>query len=311
MFLVGDIGGTKTKLRLVLDNEIKREQLLESAKYDSFFALASDFLQGLKLKGCCLALAGPVIGNRCKLTNLVWQVSKEELETRLGCPVFLLNDLEAMCYGVLELQESDTFVLKQGKKMLGNMAVIASGTGLGEAGIIWDGKKHLPFASEGGHVDFAPEDEWEMNFFRYLKRRYGHVSYERVVSGMGVTNIFNFLCEERKISSPLLGREDVGKEITEKAKGGDPICIETMERFFRIYGREAGNLALKYWAVGGVWIGGGIAYNALKMLEKSSFSSAFYAKGRFSERLKEIPLKVILNLNAPLLGALHFLKLYK
>jgi len=322
LILGGDVGGTKTWLGLFRaggGDAAAPLALQRAAKYASGSAAGLDDLVAGFLADepepvdfACFGLPGPVRGDRAKLVNLPWEIDAGSLAARFGFrAAFLINDLVANAYGIGELQADDFAVLHAGEPGAnGNMAVISPGTGLGEAGIFWDGRKHLPFAGEGGHADFAPRTETEIGLLRHLLREYGHVSAERVLSGsMGIPNIYRFLRDtgrapETPAVAASLATQDHGAVVTQAALDGTcPLCAQTMEIFAAILGAEAGNLALKTMATGGVFIGGGIAAKILPLLRRPALLEAFFAKGRFDGFMRRIPLRVILNDRAALLGA--------
>jgi glucokinase len=254
-----------------------------------------------------------VIEGKSKATNLPWELDERRLATTLRIPqVKLLNDLEAAAYGMLHLDPTDLCVLQSGPPRKGNIAVIAAGTGLGEAILYWDGARYHPIATEGGHTDFGPRSDREVELLRYLQRECGHVSYERVLSGPGLFNIYRFLRDSGVAPEPewlqkRIAEGDPGVVISEIGLvGGDPLCTQALDLFCALYGAEAGNLALKAFAVGGVYIGGGIAPKILPKLQDGTFTSAFADKGRFGELLQSIEVKVALNLRTPLIGAAHY-----
>jgi glucokinase len=317
MILAGDIGGTKTALA-VLDEtsatrRIVREVTLPSREIESFEDAAATFIGGapaLRVRAACFGVAGPVVDGRCVTTNLPWELEESKLAGVLGCPVRLINDLEAAATGVLDLQDEDFLILQAGQRRSArHMAMIAAGTGLGEAFMIWDGARYRVVASEGGHVDFAPRDELEVDLLRFLRAEFGHVSYERVLSGPGLHHIYRFLQMRAGHAAPdwlrhRLGSEDPSAVISEVAlAGGDPVCVEALDHFVSVYGSEAGNLALKAVAMGGVVVGGGIAPRIRARLTDGRFVKAFLAKGRFGELLSTVPVKVSLDPRAPLWGA--------
>lgn len=322
VILGGDIGGTKTWLgifRASGSDSAAPLTLQRAAKYSSKSAaglnqLIAEFLEDERdpVDFACFGLPGPVRGRRVRLINLPWEVDADALAAHFGFrAAFLINDLVANAYGIGELSPRDFAVLHQGETgVSGNMAVISPGTGLGEAGIFWDGRKHTPFACEGGHCDFAPRTELEVGLLKYLFAPYGHVSFERVLSGsMGIPNIYHFLRETgRAAETPSIAEAlktgDAGSIISKAAlEDACPLCVQTMEIFASILGAEAGNLALKVMATGGVFIGGGIAAKILPLLQRPPLMEAFFAKGRFGEFMNKIPLRVILNDRAALLGA--------
>lgn len=326
--LVGDIGGTKTGLgvaetdgRAVTLDAVRR---YPSADFDSLQALVIRYLQdtGQTPRSDCplgaFAIAGPVEGRRSKTTNLPWEIDADLIEDILGFrAVGLLNDLEGVAWGVGALGPDDLAEIHPGGERddprSGNRCVVAAGTGLGEAGLYWDGVRHRPFATEGGHTDFAPEDEREFALLQHLQERYGRVSWERVVSGMGIGNIYGFLLRWRRSVTPdWLAAEIAGGDLAAAvaqaaAAGRCAICAETMDLFYRLYGREAGNLGLKQMALGGVYLGGGIAPKNLDALRASQFLQGFFAKGRMEPLMRRMPVRVILRGDTPLLGAARFM----
>jgi glucokinase len=237
------------------------------------------------------------------------------LSRTLGTPVKLLNDLEAMGYGMLYLRPEELLPLNPHARPRrdGNIAVIAAGTGLGEGMLYWDGQRYHPLASEGGHADFAPRTDQEIELLRWLRARHGHVSYERVLSGPGLYNVFSFLRERgaARETPALAGRlkevEDPNIAITELGvAGADPLCVATLDLFGTLYGAEAGNLALKCLALGGVFVGGGIATHLVSVLQNGCFLRGFLDKGRFDSLLQDLAVHAALNPNAGLLGAAHY-----
>lgn len=320
MILAGDIGGTKTVIGL-FDEAGDRlrpvhENTFPSRGHGTLEEILDRFLRGragLALRGACFGVAGPVLEGRCKTTNLPWELDEEKLADTLRIPrVKLLNDLEATAYGMLHLDPTDLCVLQPGSKRNGNIAVIAAGTGLGEAMLYWDGKRHHPLASEGGHGDFAPQTDLEVELLVYLRREFGHVSYERLLSGPGLFNIYRFLRDSAFASEPQWLRErisqgDPSAVVSQLGLAGEhPLCAKALDLFTSVYGREAGNLALKALAVGGVYVGGGIAPNILSKLQDGTLVGAFTDKGRLAELMRTIEVKVALSPRAPLIGAAHY-----
>jgi len=317
--LSGDIGGTKTRIALadVVSGkiEIRREESYPSADYRSLESITAEFLGStpdtLLPQGAGFGVAGPVRNNRCETTNLPWLIDGRAMERALNVPaVHLLNDLEATARGIGALSGSDLYELHPGNPdPAGNISVIAAGTGLGEAGMCRHGEGVRPFASEGGHTDFAPTDELEFGLQQFLSRQYGHVSWERVVSGIGIADIYRFLCHHLGADTPpwlreQLERGDAGAAISEAAQSSRcEICERTMDLFVQLYGREAGNHALKVMATGGVYLGGGIAPKILRRLRKPEFLAAFFAKGRMEPLMRNMPVRVILNDRAALYGS--------
>lgn len=313
--LAGDIGGTKTRLAIaeVIANQVnvERETTYPSRNFPTFEALLADFLTGAQIPAyAAFGIAGPVQGRAVRTTNLPWYIEADALQHRFGFKICtLLNDLESVAYGLPALGADDLLTLQLGQAdACGNSAVIAAGTGLGEAGLFWDGNQHHPYATEGGHTSFSPKNDLEMDLLRYLQNLYGHVSWERVVSGMGLLDLHNFLRSYRKSVLPAwlaeeMRTEDSGAAISRAAlAGNDDICIEAMDVFVRLYGGEAGNLALKTMSRGGVYVGGGIAPKILPLLQRGTFIKAFLDKGRMRPLLEAMPVKLILNERAALFG---------
>jgi glucokinase len=322
VILAGDIGATKTVLALFREVsgsiEVVREEIYQSQKFSRFEQVLARFLangESVRIKAVCLGVAGPVRDGRCKTTNLSWSLDEQSLAKSLGVKnVCLLNDLAAMAYGMLFLPSRQVAVLNEGRppKRRGNIAVIAAGTGLGEAILCWDGQDYFPVASEGGHVDFAPQTDLEMELFRFLRSEYGHVSYERILSGPGILNIYNFLRQTGIAPEPdwlrkRLQAGDPSPTITEIGlRQGHELCTESLALFASIYGAESGNLALKTLSLSGVYLGGGIAPKILDKLKDGTFMQAFYDKGRYSDLLRKIPVKVALNPRVGLIGAARY-----
>ncbi len=315
LILTGDIGGTKTRLALVAvagtQVEIQSECTYASKDFAQFDILLASFLAGVDSKvHAAFGIAGPVKGRAVRTTNLPWHIDADVLQQRfsfLSC--CLLNDLEAMAYGLPALGKHDLLTLQVGSaQAVGNAAVIAAGTGLGEAGLYWDGSQYQPFATEGGHTSFTASDELEFALLRYLQQRHEHVSWERVVSGMGIVTLHEFLCDYRCTPMPTelaarMREGDPAAVIAQAAAdASDDICVETMQRFVRLYGAEAGNLALKVMSRGGLYLGGGIAPKILPLLKASEFMENLLGKGRMRPLLEAMPIKVILNDRAALFG---------
>ncbi|MFZ1538864.1 MAG: glucokinase [Chromatiaceae bacterium] len=318
--LVGDVGGTKTVLALAERSQgrfyLDRELRLPSGDFASLEELVRHYLTetGLVPDRAALAVAGPVRDGRCEITNLPWVIDSGQLAAAMGWrDVFLLNDLEAVAWGISALGPEDLAILHPGEEgAQGNACVIAAGTGLGQAGLFWDGQRHHPFATEGGHSDFAPETAQEEALLGWLRQRHGHVSWERLVSGLGLRNIYEYLLSQEGLGQSSSGLEEGGDDLgaaiaTGAASGTCPLCVTAMALFVRLYGREAGNLALKHLALGGVYLGGGIAPKNLDLLRGPDFLAAFLGKGRMEPLLRRMPVKVILNPHTPLFGAACYL----
>ena len=319
MIIAGDVGGTNVRLAY-FDSKLKRDpshlEKYASRDFSDFSSLLKKFigvLEGKQVKAACFGVAGPVSQGRCQATNLPWVIDANSLQQELGIPnVWLINDLEANAWGLPVLEPQEFLILNPGIEREGNAALISAGTGLGEAGLYWNGQKHLPFACEGGHCGFAPTDEEEIELWRYLKKEFEHVSYERVLSGSGIYHIYRFLIDTQREKEPpsLKGIEDQKepqKLITEMAlKKQCPACEHTLHLFSSIYGGEAGNMALKMLATHTVYVGGGIAPRISSILKEGNFMKAFVDKGRFMPMLSNIPVKVILNDQTALLGAARY-----
>lgn len=322
MILAGDIGGTKTVLALYEPTADGLTQVSETT-YPSrgsatFEGVLDAFLAsnpGRSIHAACFGVAGPVIDGHCKTTNLPWHLDERELVAHLGADrVKLLNDLEAAAYGMLHLDADALAVLSPGLEppRPGNVAVIAAGTGLGEAFLFWDGTHHQPVASEGGHCDFAPRNPLEIDLLNYSRGVYGpHISYERILSGNGFHHLYNFFRDRgEQAESPevaaALESGDANATITKRGlDGSDPLCVMAVALFATIYGAEAGNLALKCLARS-VFVGGGIAPKILPVLSGAGFMEAFLAKGRLDGLMHDIRVSVALNPRAPLIGAAHY-----
>ncbi len=313
--LTGDIGGTNTRLAM-LEYANGRARITEhlnfrSESYASLGEIITEFLARhpkLQPQAAAFGVAGPVAQGVSRITNLPWVISAVRLAQQLGLQtVQLVNDLEALAWGIDTLRPEDMVALQTGSSdAAGNRAVIAAGTGLGEAGLCWDGKLHVPFATEGGHTDFAPTTEQDWRFYGFLQGRYGHVSWERVVSGAGLVNLFEFLLQESDTAVPAWfedATQDSAACITRDAlSGADPLCVEALHWFTRLYGAEAGNLALKMKATGGLYLGGGIAPKILPALQDGRFLAAFLDKGRMRGLAEAMPVRVICSEQVSLQG---------
>jgi glucokinase len=320
MILAGDIGGTNSRLAFFSERGGRLEPVAEetypSRRHTSLQAIVQIFLSAhdLPVDAACFGVAGPVRNGRSEAVNLAWAVDAWELAQALPrSAVSLLNDLEAHAYGIAMLVPEDFVVLNRGAaEASGNAAVIAAGTGLGEAGLYWDGRQHRPFAGEGGHTSFAPTDPLQVELLNFLSQEFGHVSYERVLSGPGLHNIYRFLRDTGRGEEPdWLTREmqqrDPAAVISQTALAGTSgLCRQALDLFVALYGAEAGNVALKLMATAGVYVGGGIAPKIIHKLTDSTFMDAFVAKGRLKPLLEAIPVRIIMNGKAALLGAARF-----
>jgi glucokinase len=317
ILLAGDVGGTKTALALFDASErglvAVRDATLPSREAPSLEAAIEQFLGGgprSRIDAVCLGVAGPVVDGRCVATNLPWIIDERELAAAIpAARVRLLNDLEVAAHGVLTLPESELRTLQAGTPRPGNLVLIAAGTGLGEALVVQDGERRIVIASEGGHADFAPRGDLQEDLLRFLRKEFGRVSYERILSGPGLFNVYRFLRDtgrgrESAAVTERMRAGDPGVIVTEMALAGrDPMCSEALDLFVSVYGAEAGNLALKAMAVGGVLVAGGIAPRIIERLTTGAFVAAFRDKGRLSSLMEVMPIRVALNPRAPLLGA--------
>lgn len=317
MILAGDVGGTSTRIGLfkVRGNRIETIKTgnYTSRDYPSLGKIASTFLgeQSRLVAVACFGIAGPVRDGRVAGPNLAWETHDKTLACELGLSaVKLINDLEANAHGIAALEPGDLVTLQTGNpNAVGNRAVISVGTGLGEAGIFWNGSTHSPFASEGGHVDFAPRDERESKLLAYLRAKYGRVSYERVLSGNGQQLLYEFLRDEKYFpESPQIAEalRLANPDVVITRAGLDrkcELCVEALNLYASLYGAEAGNLALKMMATGGIYIGGGIAPKIIQKLKEPIFLNGFLEKGRMKPLLETIPIHVIMKDTTALLGA--------
>jgi glucokinase len=320
LILAGDIGGTKTRLALFslqgekLQAELK--QTFPSKQYPGLEPVVEEFLAGQQVScsRACFGIAGPVLDGQVQTPNLPWVVDAAKIAQRFNLDsATLLNDLEAAAYGIFTLGPHEFFTLNEGVSgRRGNKVLIAAGTGLGEATLFDDGRDYHPSASEGGHGDFAPTDETQIDLLRYLIEKFGHVSYERVVSGPGIKNIYDFLRDSGWLEQKISAAEDPSVVISQEGlAASNAICVEALNLFVSVYGAEAGNLALRAKSTGGVYIGGGIAPKILAKLKDGTFMSVFLDKGRYRELLSDMPVRVILNDQAALQGAAYYAAKYK
>ncbi len=316
MILAGDIGGTNARLALF---DVRNGQfnlvtatVFPSQRYSGLDQIVTEFVNtsGMRPSQACFGVAGPVTNGKVETSNLPWIIESRRLADELQIKkALLINDLEATGWGIAALTAGDLVALNKLTGAAGNQALIAAGTGLGEAGLYWDGTRHHVFASEGGHCDFAPLNDLEVELFRYLYSRYGHVSYERVVSGPGLVNVFEFLRDtgRGKVSSWLseeMQTVDPAAAISAAAMDAKcPMSEQAMDIFISVFGAEAGNLALKFKATGGVFLAGGIAPKILPKLATPLFLDAFLDKGRLRHLMEVMPVKVITNDKLALLGA--------
>lgn len=321
MILAGDIGATRTRLA-AFQTEGNRlncvvQKIYPSQEHSGLLELLREFIrsEGIPVHSACFGVAGPVRGGQSKISNLPWTIDCRELAAQLKLnSVGLLNDLEAYAYGIDALESKDFVTLSAGSEDAeGNRAVISAKTGLGMAGLYWDGFRHHPFACEGGHADFAPRNELQAELFSYLQRRFGHVSCERVLSGPGIRNIYEFLRDTKKAQEPEALRDQIKNardasaliaQLALQAKA--PICEQTMDIFTNILASETGNCALRYMTTGGIFIAGVIAAKNVEQLKKPAFLQVFFDKGRMATLLKDMPVRVIMNDDCGLIGSARY-----
>jgi len=314
--LAGDIGGTKTWLALFVDGagalQCERQEKYPSRDYEGLEAMVAEFLDAGEARpdAAAFGVAGPVAGRRVATTNLPWRIDAEVLQQRFRfSQVRLLNDLEATAYGINELGAEDFAVLHAGESVPGNAAVLAAGTGLGLAAMFWDGRRHRPFPTEGGHTGFGPENEQQRALHAFMARELERVSWERVLSGSALPRLLAFVGEHEGLRPSAAVRAamreaDPGGVIANAAAQGEcEACAATVALFVDLYGAHAGNVALEFLARGGVYLGGGIAPKLLPALRGAAFREAFLEKGRMRALLETIPVRVVLNERAALLGA--------
>ncbi len=318
MILVGDIGGTNARLALYDGPKGKpiAHAAFKSAAYASLEAVAAELLgkRARRVKAATFGIAGPVIDQRCVGTNLPWVVDARVVSRKLGIPrVTLLNDLVALAYGALTVPRSKLRLLQGAhlpKKTGANLGMIAAGTGLGEAALIWDGTRHVPLATEGGHTDFAARSalEWELQV--WLEKRFGHVSYERIVAGPGFSSLYDFFCEAKGVKEGRESAEQIASATDRNVaivdlglSGASEPASRAIDLFIRVYGAEAGNLALKTMPTGGLFVGGGIAAKLADRLAKGPFLAAFADKGRFRPLLEKMPVAIVLDSQIGLAGS--------
>ncbi len=316
-FLAGDIGGTKTVLALYQEGgspyaSVKKERFV-SRNYSSLGAMVSEFLAASNVEPAraSFGVAGPVQEGRVETTNLPWLIVQQELEQTLHAPVRLLNDLAAIAHAIPFLNASDLETLNPGAANAnGTLGIVAPGTGLGEAFLTWSGGRYHVHPSEGGHADFAPVDSLQTELLVYLQARFGHVSFERVCSGSGIPNLYNFLKDSGRYSEPAWLRAEIEQAsdstpviVQAGVEGRAEICAATLDLFASILGGEAGNMALKVLAAGGIYLAGGMPGRVLPFLRKPAFLNAFVQKGRFTDLLRTISVHVVINPEVGLFGA--------
>jgi len=318
MILAGDIGGTHTRLAAFESEgnklQLAVERIYNSQEHSGLAEIVRDFVsrEGVAVHRACFGVAGPVRAGRSKISNLPWTIDSRELAQQLRLTsVGLINDLEAYAYGIDALESKDFITIHEGSPDAeGNMAVISAGTGLGQAGLYWDGFRHHPFACEGGHTDFAPRNDLEIELLQYLLRRFGRVSYERILSGPGIRNLYDFLRDTRKAEEPAWLKDQIAEShdspalISQLAMDKKaPICEQALNVFVEVYGAETGNCALKFMSLCGIYIGGSIAAKIVSKMQEPMFMEAFLDKGRMRDLLQYMPVKIVLNDDSGILGA--------
>lgn len=320
MILAGDVGGTKTRLALFNPDRLPFSPVMEatfpSRAHDNLEGMIAGFLHGsvLKVDTICLGVAGPVVAGRADLTNLPWVISEEQIGRAFDVSASLIiNDMMAMAYCIPALEAGDFVVLNEGEAVEeGNIAVVAPGTGLGEAFLVWNGLRYIACASEGGHASFGPATPLEVELLQYVKEKFGYAVYERVCSGPGIVNIYRFLVDRGYGEEPqwlrdrIDGVEDAAPEITAAALDRNypcRLCVDTMKIFASVLGNEAGNMGLKVMATNGVYLGGGIVPRILPFLDGGAFQDSFRCKGRMSDLVSRMPVRAILHPAPALYGA--------
>ena len=317
MILAGDIGGTNARLAYFQPQngrfQLVSERVFPSREHRGLGEIVTRFLDesGTRPEAACFGIAGPVRNGRVETSNLPWVIEQSALATQIHlAATLLINDLEASAWGIGALGVEDLVTLNPGGgSVAGNQAVVAPGTGLGEAGLFWDGSRHHVFACEGGHTDFAPQGDLQIELLRYLTKRYGHVSYERILSGPGLVNVFEFLCDSGcgKQTAELSAAIQVGDPAAAISRaaleGNDSLAGKALDLWISVYGSEASNLALKIMSTGGLFLAGGISPKILPRLKGPVFMKAFLDKGRMRPLVESMPVHVVTNEKAGLLGA--------
>jgi glucokinase len=320
MILAGDIGGTKINLAAFNSEDLglapRNLGTYSSHEYPNLQEMIRRFVADYRVKPeyACFGVAGPVKTGRAEVTNLPWVVDAQELARALHLKqVWLINDLEANAHGIAGLKPEDFAELNAGdREAVGNGAILAAGTGLGEAGLFWDGNRHLPIASEGGHAEFSPRTDLDVELLRCLRGRFGQVSWENVLSGPGLFNIYQFLRDTGRGQEPAwlteeLRQVDPPAAITHAAlEGKCGLCVQTLDLFVTYYGMEAANLGLKMLGIAGVYVGGGIAPKIIRKLKDGTFMKAFLGEGRMKNLLSAMPVRVIMNDKTALIGAARY-----
>src|SRR6202045_598162 len=321
MILAGEIGATRTRLAAfeTQGNQLQCavEKTYMSQQHDGLPGILAHFIktEGIPVHSACFGVAGPVRAGRSKISNLPWVIGAREIAKQLRLnSVGLLNDLEAYAYGIDGLESKDFITLSEGAEGAeGNRAVISAKTGLGMAGLYWDGFRHHPFACEGGHADFAPRNDLQMELLAYLQKKYGRISCERILSGPGIKNIYDFLRDAHKAEEPewlrsqLSAAPDPPALISQMAlEGKAAICNQALSIFVSVFGAEAGNCALNFMSTGGIFIGGSIAAKIVSKMKAPVFLESFLDKGRMETILKDMPVKIVANDDSGMIGAARY-----
>jgi len=326
VILAGDIGATRTRLAAFQTESNRLDCVVQKAYPSQEHSGLRDVLvqfirtEGIPVHSACFGVAGPVRGGQSKISNLPWTIDSKELASQLKLnSVGLLNDLEAYAYGIDALESKDLVTLSEGSEDAdGNRAVISARTGLVVAGLYWDGFRHHPFACEGGHADFAPRSDLQAALLAHLQKKHGHVSCERILSGPGIRNIYDFLRDSHKAEEPASLREQISSARDASAliaqlalESKSAICVQTMDLFVSVLGAETGNCALRYMTTGGIFIGGIIAAKNVEKMKDPAFLQAFHDKGRMTSLLKDMPVKVIVNDDCGLIGSARYTLIQK
>ena len=321
MILAGEIGATHTRLAAFETEGNRLQRVVEknymSQQHEGLAGILADFIktEGIPVHSACLGVAGPVRAGKSKISNLPWVIDAKEVAKQLRLnSVGLLNDLEAYAYGIDGLESGDFITLSEGSEDAeGNRAVISAKTGLGMAGLYWDGFRHHPFACEGGHADFAPRDDLQMELLAYLQKKYGRISCERILSGPGIKNIYDFLRDRNKAEEPEWLRTEMAAASDPPAliskialEGKAAICNQALTIFVGVFGAETGNCALHYMTTGGIFIGGSIAAKIVPKMKDPVFLESFLDKGRMEAILKDMPVKIVASDDCGLIGAARY-----
>ncbi len=321
MILAGEIGATRTRLAAfeTEGNQLQCavEKTYMSQQHDGLSGILAHFIntEGIPVHSACFGVAGPVRAGRSKISNLPWVIDAREIAKQLRLnSVGLLNDLEAYAYGIDGLESKDFITLSEGAEGAeGNRAVISAKTGLGMAGLYWDGFRHHPFACEGGHADFAPRNDVQMELLAYLQKKYGRISCERILSGPGIKNIYDFLRDTHKAEEPewlraqMSAAPDPPALISQMAlESKSAICDQTLSIFVSVFGAETGNCALNFMSTGGIFIGGSIAAKIIRKMNDPVFLESFLDKGRMETILKDMPVKIVANDDSGMIGAARY-----